>query len=250
MDMRRFFWEDKAGIGQTGVIGGTDARHIRTVLRMKPGDTLVVFDGAGNDYEAEIKVVSADQVSVSPVNRIHTSMDSPVKITLAQAMLKGKKMNTLARQITELGITRWVPFLSERSIPVPAKEKLPARLERWRSIVIESMKQCQRSRLTEIGDIVSFDAALEMGRSDDVKLIFWEEETRTLPEVLDPVPDICERIFAVIGPEGGFSETEIEKGVSLGYQSVSLGPRVLKAETAALSVCTLMQYLFGDMGGN
>jgi len=248
--MRRFFWQDKAGIGQTGIIGGTDARHIRTVLRMKPGDTLVVFDGAGNDYEAEIKVVSADKVSVSPVNRIHTSMDSPVKITLAQAMLKGKKMDTLARQITELGITRWVPFLSERSIPVPAKEKLPARLERWRSIVIESMKQCQRSRLTEIGDIASFDAALEMGRSDDVKLIFWEEETRTLPEVLDPVPDTCERIFAVIGPEGGFSETEIEKGVSLGYQSVSLGPRIMKAETAALSVCTLMQYLFGDMGGN
>lgn len=248
--MRRFFWQDKAEIGQAGIISGSDARHIRTVLRMKPGDTLVVFDGAGNDYEAGIKVISPDQVSVSPVRRIDSGKDSPVKITLAQAMLKGKKMDILARQITELGITRWAPFLSERSIPVLAKEKLPARQERWRSIVIESLKQCQRSRLTEICNITSFGEALESGRSDDVKLIFWEEETRTLSEVLDPVPDKCERIFAVIGPEGGFSETEIEKAVSLGYQSVSLGPRIMKAETAALSVCTLMQYLFGDMGGN
>lgn len=246
--MRRFFWQDRAGIGQEGIIGGTDARHIRKVLRMKPGDTLVVFDGAGNDYEAEIKTISPDQVRVSPVKRIHTTMDSPVKITFAQAMLKGKKMDVLARQITELGITRWVPFFSERSIPVPAKAKLPVRLERWRTIVIESMKQCQRSWLTELGDIVSFDQALEMGKSDDVKLIFWEEETRTLPEVLGPVPDRCERVFAIIGPEGGFSETEIEKAVSFGYKSVSLGSRILKAETAAISVCTLMQYLFGDMG--
>jgi len=248
--MRRFFWQDKAGIGQEGIIGGTDARHIRTVLRMKPGDTLVVFDGAGHDYEAEIKAISPDHVTVSPVKKIHTTMDSPVKITIAQAMLKGKKMDVLARQITELGITQWVPFFSERSIPVPSRAKLPARLERWRTIIIESMKQCQRSCLTELSDIVSFDEALEMGKSDDVKLIFWEEETRTLPEMLGSVPDKCEKIFAIIGPEGGFSAAEIEKAASLGYQSISLGSRILKAETAALSVCTLMQYLFGDMGGN
>ena len=249
MEMRRFFWQDRAGIGETGTIGGTDARHIRTVLRMKPGDTLVVLDGAGNDFEAEIMSISSDEVRVSPVKRIQHNTDSPVKITLAQAMLKGKKMDTLARQITELGITRWVPFFSGRSIPVPTKSKLPARLERWRSIVMESLKQCQRSRLTEVDDIVSFDKVLELGSMSDVKLIFWEEETRTLHEVLDPVPDKCEKICVILGPEGGFSESEIEKAVSLGFQSVSLGPRVLKAETATISVCTLMQYLFGDMGG-
>ena len=247
--MRRFFWQDKAGIGETGTIAGTDARHIRTVLRMKPGDALVVLDGTGNDFEAEITSISPDEVRVSPVKRIQHNTDSPVKITLAQAMLKGKKMDMLARQITELGITRWVPFFSGRSIPVPPKNKLPARLERWRSIVMESLKQCQRSRLTEVDDIVSFDQVLELGSMDDVKLIFWEEETRTLHEVLDPVPANCEKIFTVLGPEGGFSEAEIEKAASLGFQSVSLGPRVLKAETATISVCTLMQYLFGDMGG-
>ncbi len=247
--MRRFFWQDRAGIGQTGIIGGTDARHIRTVLRMKPGDFLVVLDGAGNDFEAQIKTISTDEVRVVPVKRIRHSTDSPVNITIAQAMLKGKKMDMLARQITELGITRWIPFFSERSIPVPAKEKLPARRERWRSIVMESLKQCQRSRMTAVGEIVSLDQVLEMGSVDDVKLIFWEEETRTLHEVLDPLPDKCEKIFAVLGPEGGFSEAEIKNAESLGYKSVSLGPRVLKAETATISVCTLMQYLFGDMGG-
>ncbi len=248
--MRRFFWQNKAEIGQTGIIAGTDARHIRSVLRMKPGDMLVVFDGLGNEYEAEIRAVSPEKIRVETVKRIHTGKDSPVTITLAQALLKGKKMDTLARHITELGITRWVPFYSERTIPVPGKEKSSGRLERWRAIVIESLKQCQRSWLTEIGEIVSFEEALEMGRKDDVKLIFWEEETRSLREVLDPEPGRRHRVFTVIGSEGGFSEAEIEKAVSLGYQSVSLGPRVLKADTAALSVCTLMQYLFGDMGGN
>jgi 16S rRNA (uracil1498-N3)-methyltransferase len=248
-EMRRFFWDDRAEIGETGIIHGNDARHIRTVLRMKPGDSLAVFDGAGNDFEAEIKDISSDEVRILPVKKIHTRTDSPVSITFAQALLKGKKMDVLARQITELGIAKWVPFLSDRSVPVPAKGKLPARLERWQTIVIESLKQCRRSRLTEINDIVSFDQTLEMGRSDDVKLIFWENETRALQEVLDPMPDKSKKIFAILGPEGGFSEAEIEKAVSLGYQSVSLGPRILKAETAALSVCTLMQYLFGDLGG-
>ena len=154
--MRRFFWYDKAEIGETGIIHGNDARHIRTVLRMKPGDFLAVFDGVGNDFEAEIKSISSDEVRVLPVKKIRTHTDSPVTITFAQALLKGKKMDMLARQITELGITKWVPFLSQRSIPVPAKEKLPARLERWQAIVIESLKQCRRSRLTEINDIVSF----------------------------------------------------------------------------------------------
>jgi 16S rRNA (uracil1498-N3)-methyltransferase len=247
--MRRFFWQDTTEIGETGIIYGNDARHIRTVLRMKPGDVLTVFDGAGNDFEAEIQGISSDEIRILPVKKIDTHTDSPVAITFAQALLKGKKMDVLARQITELGITKWVPFLSERSVPVPAKGKLPARLERWQTIIIESLKQCRRSRMTEISDIVTFDQTLEMGRSDDVKLIFWENETRTLHEVLDLLPDTCDKIFAILGPEGGFSETEIEKAVSLGYKSVSLGPRILKAETAAISVCALMQYVFGDLGG-
>ena len=247
--MRRFFWWDKAGIGEIGIIGGTDAWHICKVLRMKAGETLAVFDGAGNDYEAEIKALSPDEVKVMPVKRIRSNTDSPVRITLAQAMLKGKKMDVLARQMTELGITRWIPFLSERSIPSPTAKKLSARMERWRTIVIESLKQCQRSRLTEICDVVSFGRALEMGRSDDVKLIFWENETRPLHEALQSVPDKCERIYAVLGPEGGFSEAEIDMAISHGYESVSLGPRILRVDTAALAVCALMQHIFGDLGG-
>ena len=247
--MRRFFWQDRAGIGQSGIISGTDARHIRTVLRMKVGDTLAVFDGKGNDYEAEVMAISPDEIRVSPVSRIDFTVDSPAKITIAQAVLKGKKMDLLARQITELGMTRWAPFFSERSIPMPSADKLSGRLERWKTIVIESLKQCQRSRLTEIRPVSSFEETLKMEQQADIKLIFWEEETRTLSEVLDSAPAECDGIVAVLGPEGGFSEAEIKKAVSLGYKSVSLGPRVMKAETATISVCTLMQYLFGDMDG-
>jgi len=245
---RRFFWPQKAAINQAGIISGSDARHIRTVLRMKAGDGLIVFDGAGNDFEASIRAVRSDEVEIIPLKKIPSIAESPVAISMAQAMLKGRKMDLLARQISELGITRWVPFFSERSVPTPKKDKGAKRLERWKTIGIESLKWSQRSRLTQITPLNTFQEALDAGRSADVKLIFWEsEQKQSLRDVLGDAGGQGKQVYVVIGPEGGFSESEIELAGATGYQSVSLGPRILKAETAAVTVCALMQYHFGDL---
>lgn len=248
--MRRFYTEARIAIDQINVISGSNARHIDKVLRLKTGEIITIFDGKGCDYEAKIVSTSTNRVEVSVIRRISSPSEPDVNITLAQAMLKGKKMDILVRQITELGIKRWLPFKCERSVPVPNRKKIQSRIERWETIVKESLKQCKRGSLTEICPVVSFEEMLTMGKTSDVKLIFWENETHSLQEVLANLPARCETIFAILGPEGGFSETEIQKAVSLGYQSVSLGPRVLKSETAALTVCALMQYIFGDLGGN
>lgn len=248
--MRRFYTVDPIVVGQKNVINGSNARHIHKVLRLKSGDIITIFDGRGRHYEAEIVTTSTNRVEVSAIRPIPSPPEPDVNITLAQAMLKGKKMDVLVRQITELGIARWLPFMCERSVPVPNKKKIQSRIERWEIIVKESLKQCKRGSLTEICPVVSFEAMLTMGQTSDVKLIFWENETRPLQDVTANTPAGCKTIFVILGPEGGFSETETQKAVSLGYQSVSLGPRVLKAETAALTVCALMQYVFGDLGRN
>ena len=248
--LRRFFWREKLEIGQVGSIKGSDAKHIRTVLRMKAGDRLVVFDGRGNDFEAEIEAVTSTEIKIVPLKKVHLNTDSPMHITIAQAMLKGKKMDLLARQITELGITRWMPFMSERTVPTPQAGKKSKRTKRWHTIMVEALKQCRRSRLPQGDPVTPFEQALAAAESTDFKLIFWEDETHSLSKVLDTVPKPCKRIFAVLGPEGGFSEAEIETAKSMGYQSVSLGPRILKAETATVTVCALVQYHFGDLGGN
>jgi 16S rRNA (uracil1498-N3)-methyltransferase len=248
--MRRFYTEARIAIGQLNVISGSNARHIDKVLRLKPGEIITIFDGQGGDYEAKIVATSTNRVEVSVIRRIPSPSAPDVDITLAQAMLKGKKMDMLVRQITELGITRWLPFKCERSVPVPNRKRIQSRIERWETIVKEALKQCKRGLPTEICSVVPFEEMLTMGKASDVKLIFWENETRSLQDGLVNMPAGGETIFAILGPEGGFSETEIRRAASLGYLSVSLGPRVLKSETAALTVSVLMQYIFGDLGGN
>lgn len=246
--MRRFFWNKKAQIGQSGWIKDADAKHIHTVLRMKQGDFLVIFDGEGNDFEAKIVSTSPNEVRVEVIKNIESVDKAPVNITLAQAMLKGKKMDMLARQVTELGIKRWIPFQSERSIPTPIKKKLAAKQTRWKTIVIESMKQCRRSNMTDVHKVVSFNDMLNLGQRDDIKLIFWEDAHLPLSEALKNSPAEPQNITAILGPEGGFTESEVEAAENLGFQSVSLGKRILKAETATVTVCALMQYSFGDLG--
>ena len=246
--LRRFYLENTAVLGQGSSIQGPDAKHIRTVLRMKAGDRLIVFDGRGNDFEAEIEALTPNEIKIIALKKVHLNADSPMHITIAQAMLKGKKMDLLARQITELGITRWMPFTSERAVPTPHADKQSKRLQRWKTIMVAALKQCRRSRLPQLDPVTPFEQVLGAAESADFKLIFWEEETHLLRQVLDTVPKPCERIFAVLGPEGGFSEAEIETAKSMGYQSVSLGPRILKAETATTAVCALLQYHFGNLG--
>jgi len=247
--LRRFYWKNKAAVGQIGSILGSDAKHIRTVLRMKVGDHLIVFDGQGNDFEAEIESVNSNEIQIILLKKVHLKTDSPVQITIAQAMLKGKKMDLLARQITELGITRWLPFMSQRAVPTPSMTKQKKRVQRWHTIMVEALKQCRRSRLPLVDSVVTYEQALGAGSSQDFKLIFWEEETQSIGAVLGNMPKSCDRIFAVVGPEGGFSKDEIETAKSVGFHSVSLGPRILKAETATITVCALLQYHFGDLSG-
>jgi len=245
---RRFFIDPLLDITSPVRLSGSDANHIKNVLRLGPGSPIILFDGKGGEYEGRIESLSSDNVRVSVSAPIMSATESQTDITIAQGFLKDKKMDLLIRQLTELGITRWVPFFAERSVSRPNPKRLTARKARWEKIARESLKQCRRTKMPEITDTMKFDSMLETGKIADIRLIFWENN---MGENQSPFRKERKKktasIFAVIGPEGGFSSTEVRKANAMGFETAPLGPRILRAETAAIVAAALLQHFFGDL---
>ncbi len=229
-------------------IGGAQARHATTVLRLKPGDAVVLLDGRGQAVRAVITACQRGQVAARIVERLPLSGESPLALTVAQAFLKSHKMDTVIRHLTELGIHRWLPFASRRSVARPQPPRLERRVQRWRYIAGEALKQCRRSRLPRIRTMQSLEAVLYEADPDGLNIVFWEEETRRLEEIIGDAGGSVRRALVVIGPEGGFTAREVRAAEQRGFTVASLGPRILRAETAALTACALLQHRLGDLG--
>ena len=247
--MRLFYIEPAAITGQRVKIGGSEAHHIKNVLRLKINDRLRLIDGTGWEYAAVIKRMDAEKVEVEIQHKIRSGIRPGAQIYVAQAFLKDKKMDTLVRQLSELGVAEWFPFFSQRSIPRPDQARLAGRIRRWRRIATEALKQCRRKTMLEISAALSFDEALKFSRICDLKLLFWENEAAPFIRDLGsttPIP--VKKIILMLGPEGGFTDQEVAKAKNSGFFTVGLGPRILRAETAAIVAVTLTQYFYGDMG--
>jgi len=249
-DLMRYFYVEAEALQQPIVaIEGSEVRHIKNVLRLKPGDQIRVFDGAGFEYEARILRFGAGRVEIEIGRKFPGTRESPVLINVAQALLKEKKMDRLLRHLCELGMSRWIPFISERSVPRPGEKRSAVRAERWNKIVKESCKQCQRSKLPEIFKTLTLEEVLCYGRTCDLCVVMYEKESTTLKALMASNPPANpQNILIILGPEGGFSEQEIEAARATGCIVAGLGSRILRAETATISACTLVQFLFGDMG--
>jgi 16S rRNA (uracil1498-N3)-methyltransferase len=245
--MRYFFVESRSLKMPFPAIAGPQVRHIKNVLRLKPGDRIRVFDGEGFEYDASIHRFFDDRVEIKIRRKFPGTRESPVQIGVAQALLKEKKMDRLLRHVCELGVTHWIPFISERSVPRPGQKRLSARSQRWNRIVQESCKQCRRSKLPEIIETLGFEDVLDYGSSCDLQIVFYENESATLKSMMPPT-SAPRRILLILGPEGGFSDQEIANARAAGCVIAGLGPRILRAETAAIAACTLAQFLYGDMG--
>jgi 16S rRNA (uracil1498-N3)-methyltransferase len=247
-NLRRFHI-DNANIIQTrAAIRGGEANHIKNVLRMGKGEGLLLFDDQGNEYEAVIEAVTPQGVELEIIETVpFIPREKGFELHVAQSFLKDKKMDLLIRQITELGVAVWHPFFSERSIPQPGRDRVGHRMERWEKIAREAQKQCLRNHPIIIEPPVAFQGIIDQGSHADVRVIFWEEEAMAIGDTLKAQDRAPEKVFMIIGPEGGFSSQEIALAKEKGFVSLSLGPRLLKAETAAIAACALMQFLFGDM---
>jgi 16S rRNA (uracil1498-N3)-methyltransferase len=245
--MRRFFISPENIVDGRALLDKEDAHHLHTVLRLRPGDTIVVSDGEGCSYAGRIAVMDGGEVSIELLHAIEELRDSSLAIAVAQGFLKEKKMDELIPPLSELGVTRWIPFMARRSVPTPDPHRLSARHTRWQKIAREALKQCRRDRSMVMDPAVPFETALELAQPYTLKVIFWENATVGLDDGLHSVePD---SVFIMLGPEGGFTVDEVERARLADFQVVSLGPRILKAETATIVAATLVQYLWGDLGG-
>ena len=246
--VRRFFVEEIEAKDGLCTIRGSEAKHMTRVLRMDRGDRFILMDGKGARFRAIIESAGRREVLVTLEKPLPQPSPSPLEITLCQALLKSRAMDYVLEKTSELGLHRILPFLSERSVVRPDRERFARKKQRWREIARSAAKQADRKTPLEIGPLSSFEELVKKSKGENaLKVILWEEEgARDLKGVLRKSLTLKEFI-GMVGPEGGFSQEEVLAAGEAGFVSVSLGQRVLRAETAAITLVAIVQYEWGDL---
>jgi 16S rRNA (uracil1498-N3)-methyltransferase len=222
-----------------------EARYILTVLRLGLGDAVTVFDGAGNEYRTELTEDYEGGIYLALREQLNPQRESSLRIILGQALLKGERMKFVIQKATELGVNRICPLVTSRSIPIVEGEREALRMERWQRIALEAAKQSGRTMIPEIEAIHELSDFFV--QSAGTRIMLWEEEPIPLREIVGKINPYA-GITLLIGPEGGFSEAEVTAAQDQGFLVAGLGQRILRAETATLSVLSIVQHLFGDLG--
>lgn len=237
--MRRFVVPPAAIAGDRVTVTGTEAHHIATVLRLRPGDRVTVIDGSGTEYVVELERVSPEAVTAHIIDR-GSGMPPLFRLTLLQSVPRGAKMDAIIRMGTELGIAEFVPVLAARSVPTAG-----GRAERWRRIALEAAKQSRRPDVPLVRDPIPFADGVRIASAAQITIVLWEGEQRqSLADVLKgrPTPETA---ALIVGPEGGFEPAEVEAAVAAGAIPASLGPLILRTETAGIAAAAMLFYEFG-----
>ena len=245
--MSRFFINKESIDSGFISITGEDYNHIRNVLRYKLGDELIVSDLTGVDFRVVLSDFGQGKITARILESFRNSTESEVQITLYQALPKSDKMDLIIQKCVELGVHRIVPVLTERIVVKLGQGDADSKITRWRRISFEAAKQCNRGLIPDISVPVVFDEALKTGTADDLCIIPYEKDKKNkLKNYIQNSKDI-KKISVLIGPEGGFSEEEVEKAIKSGFIPISLGPRILRTETAAIAVVSILMYELGDI---
>jgi 16S rRNA (uracil1498-N3)-methyltransferase len=215
---------------------------------LRPGDEILLFDGKGFEYHARITASTPKAIALSVSEQFPARSESPAEITIGQGLLKAKKMDRIVRQVTELGIHALIPVVAKRSVPRPKAERWTQKEQRWKAIARESLKQCGRSQTPRLEPPASLEALVHSSQGYNRRIMFHDRHfgLETLPEPTKAKDK--PKVLALIGPEGGFAPNEVQMALKAGFGCASLGPRILKAETAVVAACAILQYVFGDLG--
>ena len=249
--MHRFFVQPEDISDGMVRIGGSDFNHINRALRLETGEGIIVSSGDGLDHLAEIREFRDNEVIVVIKESYRNKNEPELQVTLAQAIPKKGNMELIIQKCTELGIRRIIPLFTERTIVKLDEKKQEKRRERWQKIAEEAAKQSRRGIIPYIDNFYRLQELVDIFAEFDIVLIPWEEEEENgLRGALEKV-DLKEksRILIIIGPEGGFSAGEVEDVRKTGGISVSLGPRILRTETAGFVTLTALLYQAGELGG-
>ncbi len=226
-------------------ITGEEARHIALSLRMKKGEELVLCDGRGSEAKGVIREAYPESVTLDVSDRKASVAEPKTKVTLYQALPKFDKLEYIVQKSVELGVSKIVPVLTSRCISRPDEKTMKKKLERLRKISDEAAKQSGRGALPEIGEMLSFkNAVLEMAKAE-TPILFFEHASYPLREVMEKRQG--GDIAIMVGSEGGFSDDEAAFAVEHGVLSTSLGPRILRCETAPVAALSAIMYAAGEM---
>lgn len=265
----------------TAIIYGDDVNHIKNVLRASAGDMLLLADGEGNEYRVRITGINKHYIMTTIDQTSVSTTEPPIEITLFQGIPKGDKMEMVIQKCVELGIAEIIPVITGRTVvKLDNARDVEAKTQKWRRVCIEASKQCNRGRVPFVSFPLKIDEALDKAKRFSLGFIPYENEklfglkqliesykkqliefykkdkdygneasknigSMENPRLTDAEPT---RICFFIGPEGGFTDFEVEKVKKEGITPVTLGPRILRTETAGMAVLSILMYELGDMG--
>jgi len=246
MSRRRFYASPDSIKDSDITLSLDETHHLTHVLRMTPGDQAFVFNGCGHEYKCTFQNIKDNHAHLELNEVLSDVVESPLQLTLAQALAKGEKFDFVIQKATELGVSRIAPLITRYSEIKLDDNQIERRLERWRRISLEALKQCGRRRLVEITAPQKITQFLDNAGDDPLLALFNENGGVAIEQALEGITK-SNSIVALVGPEGGWSNDEIELLTARGARAVSLGPRVLRTETAAIVGLTLIQHLRGDL---
>lgn len=218
------------------------AHHVRTVLRLARDDEVVLFDGHGGEFRARLTTVARERVVAAVLEARTGIAESPLALTLVQAISRGERMDYTLQKAVELGVSRVVPVISRRTVVRLDAAREERRIEHWRGILRHAAEQCGRAVVPALDAVATLDQWLAR-RDNEPAFLLHPAAAVALAAVPDPGP----RVTLLAGPEGGFDGAEVERLVAAGVLRVRLGPRVLRTETAAVVAMAVLQARFGDL---
>lgn len=246
MSQSRFFYAGPIQTGDDLVLNREHSHRAITVLRHRLGDKLILFNGDGYDYLAELTHIQKKQVVVTVHRQELTQSESPLFIELAQGISQTHKMDYALQKSVELGVSSLTPLLTQYC-SISRKSLTEKKIEHWRALVIAACEQSGRSKLPEINGIEEL-AAWAQNKRDGLRLVCHPYAPSGLQAILSNIPTKLTRVSVAIGPEGGFSDNDIEILLKNGFTPFSLGKRIVRTETAPVVVLSLLQFLWGDLG--
>ncbi|KGX88924.1 16S rRNA (uracil(1498)-N(3))-methyltransferase [Pontibacillus litoralis] len=249
--MQRYFVPASGWNDEHVIVTGDDVHHVTKVMRMKEEDHILCCNPDGHAALCEINDMTNHQVTCTILEWLEDNSELPACITIAQGLPKGDKMELVVQKGTELGACKFIPFEAERSIVKWDEKKSQKKLARYQKIAKEASEQAHRNRIPVVEQVHQLSALIEKSKQYDWKLFAYEDEARTtsFQSLKDIVPEIqsSEHVMIVIGPEGGFSEHEVEQLRAAQFTSVRLGPRILRTETASSYILAAISYQLEEL---
>ncbi|WP_085829253.1 16S rRNA (uracil(1498)-N(3))-methyltransferase [Clostridium massiliodielmoense] len=250
--MHKFFVSENNILSDMAIIEGEDVKHIYKVLRLKEGDRVNINNCNGKEFFGSIDYIDKSKVEVKLLEELEINNEPPIEVYLYQGLPKASKMDLIVQKCTELGIREITPVVTSRvSSSINDIKRESKKLDRWNRIAFEACKQNKRTLIPKVNDIINMDELIkeQLKEMDLIVVPYENAENYGIKQMIKNVKSEVKKVGIIIGPEGGFEQEEIEELKNIEAHIVTLGPRILRTETAGFTCLALLMYELGDLGG-